>query len=181
MTHFLNKTLGAEEKLLCLARLHWIYVVSGVFWLAGMTGAGFYLDALLWRYFGSTAQNSGQTIFGLEFGADHPWITGMCLAAGLAIFLIHFLKVVATEIALTDQRLVYKTGWLFVDVKEIDLAEIRAEQVHHGLLGRIFGYGTLHLDSRFVGDIYLPAIRKPYDLLRKIHAARKKLHDPLDQ
>ncbi|MCB9990427.1 MAG: PH domain-containing protein [Rhodospirillales bacterium] len=99
---------------------------------------------------------------------------------GVMIFVIHLLKVIATEIALTDQRLIYKTGLIFVDVKEIDLAEIRSETVHHGLLGRFLRYGEVHLDSRFVGDIYLPAMVKPYILLKDIHAARRKLPDPLD-
>ena len=66
------------------------------------------------------------------FGSRYPWIAALFAVAGLMIAVIHFLKVIATEIALTDQRIIYKTGLIFVNVEEIDLAEIRAEQVKHG-------------------------------------------------
>ena len=181
MTHFLDRVTEKDEKIICRARLHWIYIMTGLLWLAGLAGAGFYLDLLLWENFGTHIPTYRQDIMGLIFGAKYPWLAWMFSAVGVMIAAIHITKVIATEIALTDQRVIYKTGLFFVDVKEIDLAEIRAESVHHGLLGRFLRYGEVHLDSRFVGDIYLPAMSKPYRLLKAIHTARRKLHDPLDE
>jgi hypothetical protein len=87
--------------------------------------------------------------------------------------------VLGTQIALTNQRLVYKTGLLIVNTEEIDLVEIRAETVHHGLLGRLLGYGRIKLDSRFVGDVFLPAVRAPYRLVKAMNTARTHVHDPM--
>ncbi len=180
MTRFLDRVIGDEETVLGRAYLHWIYVLTGLMWGIGMSASGYFADSLLWTYFGAHIPNHRQEIFGLPFGSQYPWLAWMMTFLGTMIATLHIIKYYATEIALTDQRIIYKTGWLFVNVEEIDLAEVRAEHVHHGLLGRFLHYGELHLDSRFVGDIYLPAMRDPYKLLRKIHKARAKLRDPLD-
>ena len=60
-------------------------------------------------------------------------------------------------------------------MEEIELDDIRAEQIHHGIWGRLFGCGYLNVDSRFVGDILLPYVTNPYKLLRALHKARSKL------
>lgn len=181
MTSFVKRMIENDEATVFSTRLHWIYIVWGVFWFAFVFGLGYIADMMLWKYFGSTISWHRQEIWYLVFGARYPWLTWLCFLAGAVIFVIHFLKVIATEIVLTDQRLIYKTGWIFVDVKEVDIAEIRAEEVNHGILGRFLRYGEIHLDSRFVGNAYLPAIRRPYELLKHIHHARKKLHDPLEE
>lgn len=181
MTSFVKKSIGDDETLIFSTKLHWIYIVTGTFWFVLIFCVGYMTDMLLWEHFGSKVQWHKQEIWYLVFGARYPWLTWLCFLTGAMIFFMHFMKVLATEIVLTDQRLVYKTGWIFVDVKEIDVSEIRAEEVDHGLLGRFLRYGQIHLDSRFVDNAYLPAIRRPYELLKHIHSARKRLRDPLEQ
>ena len=181
MTRFIKNFISDGEHIVYVTRLHWIYAVEGMLWLAFMTVTGYAADYFLWKHFGVHAENDQQNILVLVFGSRYPWTFWLFSAGGIFICLVHIIKLFATEIALTDERLVFKTGLIFVNVKEIDLSEVRAEQVHHGLLGRFLGYGTLHLDSRFVGDIYLPAVRKPYKLLKAIHAFRHREKNPLDQ
>ena len=181
MTGFIKNFVGDGEHIIYTTRLHWIYAAEGMLWLACMAGIGYAADYYLWKYFGSYALDERQEILMLVFGSGYPWIFWLFAGCGGFICLIHFVKLFATEIALTSQRLIFKSGLIFVNVNEIDLTEVRAEQVHHGLLGRFLGYGTLHLDSRFVGDVYLPAVRKPYILLKAIHAYRHKDKDPLDK
>ena len=181
MTRFIKNFISDGEHIIYTTRLHWIYAVEGMMWFLFMAAIGFTADYYLWKYFGSDAPESRSEILMLVFGSNYPWIFYLFSGCGVFICLVHFFKLFATEIALTSQRLIYKTGLVFVDVQEIDLTEVRAEQIHHGLLGRFLGYGTLHLDSRFVGDIYLPAVRKPYNLLKAIHAFRHKAKDPLDR
>jgi hypothetical protein len=180
MTNFINRTIGADENLLYLGRVHWIYLMTGIVWLACLSLLGWGANLWLWRMFASDVPFFRQEIVWLIFGSRYPWIFWMFLACGFMIFWLHLLKVLATEIALTDQRLVYKTGLILVEIEEIDIAEIRAEKVNHGFFGRFFRYGTIELDSRFVGDIYLPAIHRPHALLKAIHSARKRIQDPLE-
>lgn len=181
MTRFITNYIGPGERIIYSTRLHWIYAVQGVAWLAVMTFIGAQLDYYLNKYFGAGVEDRGYESFFPFFPVHFPLIFGMFAGGGILIFLVQIVKILATEIALTSQRMIYKTGLMFVNVEQIDLTEVRAEQVHHGLLGRFLGYGSLHLDSRFVGDVYLPAIRKPYNLLKAIYAVRQRQKDPLEK
>jgi hypothetical protein len=179
MRSFIKNITGADERLILGARLHWIYIAEGVIWGVAMAAIGSWLDHTLWKYFGSAAPRAGTSFLGLWIGAKTPVLTLLFGGGGAVIFLACLFKMVGTEIALTSQRLIYKTGLFFVDVQEIDLVEIREETVHHGMLGRFLDYGWLKLDSRFVGDITLPAVAHPYRLVKALHAARGHIHDPM--
>ena len=187
MTKFVKRVIGKDENLVCVSRVHWVYGLSGLIWFAALTAFGFYANMWLWEWFAYDESIFSrelsfleQEFYWLVYEIHYPWIFGLFAACGLMIFVVHMLKIIATEIALTERRLIYKTGLIFVKVDEIDVAEIRAEQVNHGFFGRFLRYGSIHLDCRFVGDIYLPAIYEPYHLLKAIHAARKNMHDPLE-
>lgn len=173
MKKFTRHVIGPDERLILSARLHWIYLVEGALWFAGAAALGMGFDRILWRYIFPFWVGSGA-------GNGHPIISLLFGGVGLTIFIFYLLKFLMTDIVLTSQRLIYKKGLIFVEVKEIDLIEIHAEYVHHGLLGRFLGYGKIKFDSRFIGDIRMPAVSHPYKLLKSMHSARSKLHDPLE-
>jgi len=179
MTKFIENFIADGERIIYTSHLHWIYAVIGMVWCVSLASIGYVADHFLWLHFGSNAPEERHEIFYLVFGSRYPWIFWMSSFCGVWLLIIHIVKLLATEVAITGQRLIYKTGWLFVDVKEIELTEIRAEKVHHGLLGRFLRYGELSLDSRFVNDTWLPAVKQPYAFLRAIHTARAKLKDRL--
>ncbi len=163
-----------DERLIYLSRLHWIYTLQGVLWWVALgaagTGAQWLLDARLPAY----AMNH-IVLHGYDLGAPSKMLRDFMIGAGFVLFLVYLLKKLSTEIALTSRRVIYKTGLFFTEVEEVDLVEIHAEKIHHGILGRILGYGRLSLDSRFVGDITLPAIGHPYKFLKIMHKVRAKL------
>lgn len=179
MQSFIRHIIGSDERIIVLARLHWIYLVMGALWLVVLAGIGLVLDFFLWVYFGSSVPLAAQELFGFRISAKTPVMLILFGGCGVVVFLQHLIKKMASEIALTNHRLIYKTGLIFVEVEELDLAEIRAERVHHGMLGRFLGYGRLQMDSRFIGDVRLPAVKRPYRLLKAMHTVRAKLHDPL--
>ena len=175
--NFVKDIIGPDERLVVVARLHWIYIITGMMWCALFSGIGYYLDTQLWRWFGQNIPDYEQTIWVLRFGADYHLIFWLFAAAGIMFLIMHTLKVLATMIALTTRRLIYKTGWIFVAFEEVELDDIRAEHVHHGFLGRFLNYGQMKIDCRFVGDISLPAVKKPYRLIKAMHVARARLPD----
>jgi hypothetical protein len=69
---------------------------------------------------------------------------------------------------------VLKTGLIFVEIDQVDLEDIRAEHVHHGLLGWLLHYGSIRLDCRFIHDVKIPAIGNPYRFVEASHNARLK-------
>ncbi len=161
-----------DERLIYLARLHWIYLVKGISWFITLGVFGAYIN---WKYLVYVDVLPSQTLkflpAYLSFLAD--FAVGLTPAIiGLIIFLIYMAKMLGTEIALTNRRLIYKTGLFFIQSSEVELSEVMEAKVDNGLFGAILGYGILRLDCRFVGDFELPYIRKPYNLLRQIN----KLH-----
>lgn len=172
---YVQKIIAADEKILSITHLHWIYVVEGIFWLLLFLILGRITDHYLWILTGSNEIG----FFKLDFWVFHfderrmpvTWLFGM---AGFVIFLPLFLKYVSVEVGLTDKRVIYKKGLILIQVQQVDLIDMRSENVNHGWLGWLLGYGRLHLDCRFIGDLHLPAVVKPYHLVRAIHVARMR-------
>lgn len=180
MQSFVRHLTGPDERMILLARLHWIYGLTGFLWMAGLVALGMGLDGFLWRHFGSTIPFYVVDVLGTGVSPDLPVMLFLFGGCGVMIFVMYMIKMLATEVALTNERIIYKTGLIFVEVDELDLVEIRSERVHHGFLGRFLGYGSIRLDSRFVGDVSLPAVKKPYRLIKALHKARSKILDPLE-
>ena len=169
---YIQKTIIPGEKIIQHTKLHWIYLLEGVFWLAALIGLGVLAEALLFNYAGVHARGFEIDLTYIRFDAKHtplPWLSGF---AGLAVFIPYALKFISNEIAVTSQRVIHKTGLVFVKMNERDLEDIRGEIVNHGLLGIIFGYGRIHFDCRFVEDMNIPAIGNPYRFVKESHKAR---------
>lgn len=170
---FVRKLVGPDEKLVGIARLHWIYGIKGLCWLAGFLLLG---GAINWVFLDFAGGALGSTAVGglLVLGNAAFWV---CLIIGVSLFIFYFIMLLATEIGLTTRRLIYKKGLIFVDVKETDLEEIKGASVDNEILGRIFNYGTLHLDARFIADLELPSIADPYRFVKALNDLRSQMKD----
>jgi uncharacterized membrane protein YdbT with pleckstrin-like domain len=73
---------------------------------------------------------------------------------GLSSALRAFIRRSTTELAVTDQRVIYKTGLLARHTLEMNRARVESVTVDQTLLGRIFGYGTVTV--RGVGSAFEP-------------------------
>ncbi len=87
---------------------------------------------------------------GTSFVADKPnvslalWIAAaifalLALSAGLRAFL----RRTTTELAVTDHRVIYKTGLLARHTLEMNRSKVESVDVDQTIPGRIFGYGTI--------------------------------------
>lgn len=176
---YVARIIGSDERLIGVARLHWVYIAKGFGWFLFFVGSGIWMDHLQWKYFGKYVPLYDYELFGAHFSSRDSILLWILTATGCFLFLTYLSKTLATEVALTSRRIIYKTGLIFVEIEEVELEEIKGERIRHGLLGRFLGYGELLLDCRFIGDVYLPAIRKPYRFLKAMHAARTRLEDGL--
>lgn len=172
MSFIAKHILSHDERLVYATRLHKIYIVVGLIWATAFAAIGWQLQTWILHFAIRDPQANQIGALGYDFGRLDLWIFWAFAGTGLGLFLMHLFKEWSTEVALTTSRVIYKTGLFFVEVEEIEISEIRAEHVHHGIFGALFGYGSIMLDSRFVGDIHLPAIRRPYRFLRAIHKIR---------
>jgi hypothetical protein len=176
---YVRKVINIDEKLLSISRPHWIYLFEGLLCFVGLAVAGLVLDYYFYLYVGSHAIRFDIDLWFVKFNEIRtpiPWIFSF---TGFAIFYPLFLAYISAEIGLTDQRIIYKRNLIFIEIEQVDLEDIRAEHVSHGWLGWLLGYGRIRLDCRFIDDVRLPAIRKPYKLIKAMHTARMR-HPNID-
>jgi Bacterial PH domain len=173
---FVKKILGPDETLVGITSAHWIYGATGVFWLAGMMVVGLVLDFYAASVFGNLFKNTG----GEAVSKISSVLFWMPTALGIVMFFFYFLMMISPEVGLTNRRIIYKRGLIFVDVKEVDLEEIKAADVNNGWFGRFLNYGYVVLDARFVTGVDLPAIAKPYRFVNALNEARGAMkHDSM--
>ena len=173
---FVKKILGPDESLIGITSAHWIYGATGILWLAGMMVVGLVLDFYATSIFSGLFKNTG----GEAVSKISSVLFWMPTALGVVMFFFYFLMMISPEVGLTSRRIIYKRGLIFVDVKEVDLEEIKAADVNNGWFGRFLNYGYVVLDARFVTGVDLPAIAKPYRFVNALNEARGAMkHDSM--
>ena len=70
---------------------------------------------------------------------------GIIALVGLVLLLAALIRRAGTELAVTDQRVVYKSGIIARHTIEMNRSKVESVDVDQSLLGRIFGYGTVQL------------------------------------
>ena len=56
-----------------------------------------------------------------------------------------YYTIYTSEFAVTNQRIVFKTGWLNINLVEIKHKAVEAVIIEQPTIGRIFGYGTIRI------------------------------------
>lgn len=131
---YVQKTLIAGETVLYRAHLHWVVL----FWHAviGVLGMLAGLALLV-----GTLVTTGRDLGG---GGTTAVVGGvLLLVAGFAVLLIGILKRNATEIAVTNKRVLIKTGFFSRKTVEIFLSKIESVVVDESLTGKTLGFGTV--------------------------------------
>lgn len=174
MSFVAKHIIGSDERVVTITRLHWIYAVKGLMWFLFLAGLGLAAD---WgTYFLSDGKGPTTSLPYIPFWLQFHAVLVSFLATGSLILWVYLIKLLSTEIVLTNKRVVYKRGLIFVEVEEISLDEISSETVDHGFLGSFLGYGTIFLDMRFVADVHLPTVKDPYNLVKGVNRMRGALH-----
>ena len=62
---------------------------------------------------------------------------------GLFFLIAAWIRVMSTEIAITNRRVIAKTGFIRRSTVEISLEKVEALRVEQGFLGRMLDYGTI--------------------------------------
>lgn len=62
---------------------------------------------------------------------------------GLVILAAVWMKFASTELAVTDRRIMVKTGFISRQTVELNLSRLESIQVHQSIFGRICNYGTI--------------------------------------
>jgi uncharacterized membrane protein YdbT with pleckstrin-like domain len=130
---YIQKTLIAGETVLYRARLHWVVLswhalIGGVLAIAGL--------ALLIASIAAANRDHTAPGAGAVGG-------GLLVLLGAAVVIVGILKRNATEIAVTNKRVLIKTGFFGRTTVEIFLSKIESVVVDETFLGKTLGFGTV--------------------------------------
>jgi uncharacterized membrane protein YdbT with pleckstrin-like domain len=129
---YIEKSLGKGEEIKYSAR-----VSLWRFWLRIIIGACLVVGSL-WAVIPAFLPQAGKHIAsGMEYSM------GAVLVIGLILLIWPFLARRATEIVITDRRLIAKSGFFSTNSIEIRFEKIETVRVNQSLAGKIFGYGDI--------------------------------------
>lgn len=86
----------------------------------------------------------------------------------MGLFLIFYAisTYVSTELAVTNKRIVAKTGMIVRNSIELNISKVESIQVRQGVFGRIFNYGSLVISGAGNPQAPIPCIKAPMEFRR---------------
>jgi len=136
---YVAQVLQPGETVVYTTKLHWFIYLTAILLII----------ACIFLAIGGLYATDNQNI-SLAF-----WIAALIFALlALSSALRAFIRRATTELAVTDQRVIYKTGLLARHTLEMNRARVESVTVDQTFLGRILGYGTVTV--RGVGSAFEP-------------------------
>lgn len=192
---YVQQSLGPDEDILMTARFHWIYNLRASFWIIfGLALGAVIAGGAMWWTITSQINSAYPHLPDHLFSAAWDrvvasrggytrilWSLPMFLRMAVFImflfglFLFAHLMIIkaTTEIAVTDERVIYKRGLIARDVGEIGIDRIEGVTVNQTIVGRIFNYGTITVRGMGIGEVDLPPlIAAPIAFRNAIQEAR---------
>jgi uncharacterized membrane protein YdbT with pleckstrin-like domain len=151
---YVEKNLMQGEKLYVEARLHWSIFTKAI--LFGAAAAGLLMYALITSMAGEAqvsllVRNAG-------FLALIPALWSLADAA---------IKHQSTELAVTSKRVIAKFGFIKRSTIELNHSKVESFHVEQSVVGRLLGFGTLHINGTGGGITPIPRISDPLGFRRK--------------
>ena len=154
---YIEQSLAPSEKMVYKAHFHWLYGVGA--WTLLLLSAVAALTAHTHAYPG--------------------WIPWALVACGVSLFLAIKLPIWAQQIAVTNQRLIYRRGLVRRSTEELQLRAVEGVQLEQGILGRILGFGRVIISGTGIEDVRLPALAEPVQLRSKLQEAIATAAQPI--
>ena len=101
-------------------------------------------------------------------------LVGLVLAAvllGLFVLVWVYIKVKATEVAITNKRIIFKQGLISRSTVEINLSKIESVRVDQTLFGRLLDYGTLVISGTGMAAAPIQGISYPLEFRKQFMVA----------
>lgn len=146
---YITESLAPNEVIVGRASFHWLYKAAA--WLSLVAGAG---------------------VAAALAGFAYPrWLAALAFAAGALLFLRIMLRIWTTEIGVTNQRLIVKTGLIGRETDEVELWSIEEINLTQDALGRILGFGRLNIQGTGDDSLSVPVIADPIGFRKTIETA----------
>ena len=153
-----------SEELLFIPQLHWMYAVRHAVWALPF----FIIFLLVWIFI--CPENVSSCVFlSICFS---PAVIKCIFPAAIGIVLVllicSILQFMFTEYGITNKRLIIKKGVIRISTAEIPTDRIESIYCIQGLLGRLFGYGTICVSGVGGKNPAFYMVARPFALRRRI-------------
>ena len=115
-------------------------------------------------------QSSLSTGEQVVYEAKLHWSIFVSLKAVMTLFIAPLIQRATSEFAITNKRVIVKTGLLFQKTLEMNLSKIESVNVTQSIFGRLFDYGTVVI----VGT---GGTKEPFNAIANPMAFRKKFQE----
>lgn len=155
MASYVSEVLQPNETVRYDGTLHWIIYLPGIvlfaFGVAGLLGVA---------------------TMAHEARFYHVYSVAVYVALGLGALQLFsaWLKQWTTEIAVTDRRVIFKTGLISRRTVEMNMDKVESVDVNQDIFGRIFNYGTVLIRGTGASLEPLSTIAMPLALRNAITA-----------
>jgi membrane protein YdbS with pleckstrin-like domain len=154
---YAEKNLAPGETIVYRARYHWIYyrLTLALLLVAAVLG-------LWWWIAGNRfEEGTASTIFGN--------LALLLLFAAGAHFVVRRVRAAADEYVVTNRRVIRKYGLVAREVEQALLERIQDITLQQGVMARLFGYGTVVLETASeTGRLAFPDIADPEGFRRAV-------------
>ena len=123
---YVRRVLQPDERIVYASRLHGLIFLPAFFVLLVALGV-----LVL------SAKFEGEFHLALEY------VAAVIAALAFLSWLRAFVRQVTTEAAITDRRIIFKSGLLARHTQEMNLSKVESVDVNQSILGRLLGYGTI--------------------------------------
>jgi hypothetical protein len=187
---YIKESLSPGEYILRPAVYHGIYLLRAGLWVLVYLALAMFLlwcGAVFYYAQGSADPAKLQQTWQLmntTYFVKAVWHTSLPwrLAAFMMLLvgLVHFSGAVmiskTVEMAVTNRRLILKTGLISRNIDELPVENIEAVEVSQSIMGRLLGYGQIHAHGTGEGKIFFPPyIADVVGFRRAIQHARSAL------
>ncbi len=87
---------------------------------------------------------------------------------GVVLLLLQWIRRVTTETAITNRRLIFKTGFVSRTAIDVERGRIETVALKQSVFGRILNYGTVTVHGTGIGEIVLSGMDEPVELRRRL-------------
>ncbi len=144
---WVSENLMKDENIIYQGKLHWIIFVPGA--ILVVLGIG------LWRV--------------------QP-LSVVLILAGLIFVVRGFVKRSTTEIAVTNKRVIGKTGLIRRDTIDLNLAKVESLYADQGLFGRMLGYGAVRIKGTGGSSFVVKSVMAPMQYKTAANEQIDKVH-----
>jgi uncharacterized membrane protein YdbT with pleckstrin-like domain len=106
----------------------------------------------------------------VEYVTTYHWVIFFSLRALFTLFIAPLMDRYTDEFAITNKRVIIKTGLVSRKTVELNLSKIESVNVDQTIMGRILGFGTITI-------IGIGGTREPFVNIRKPLEFRKKFQE----